>query len=355
MSGHRRRGASAGGHDRAGLLDELGRTPFRPAWWARSGLVQTLLASRRPAVGPGLRCEVWPTPDGDELRLHFADPAQAAAPTLLLLHGLEGSRESGYVVETAGLARALGWRLAVLEFRSCGGVMNRALRTYHSGETGDLAFVAARLASRHAGSPLLAIGFSLGGNVLLKWLGESPPQVPANLCAAAAVSAPFDLEVAARRCDSRHGGAIARHFLRTLIPKAIAKERQFPGCIDAVAVRRCRSFAAFDDLVTAPLHGFRDASDYWRRSSCAQFLPAVCVPTVLIAAADDPLVPGSVLPHDAVAASSVLVPQFTPHGGHVGFVAGGWPWRTRRWAESQALRFLARHVAPGEPAEAATR
>ncbi|MEO6596616.1 MAG: alpha/beta fold hydrolase [Planctomycetota bacterium] len=336
-------------NDREVLRDELLQTPFRPAWWARSGLVQTLLAARRSGRRPLLRCEVWPTPDGDEVRVHFIDAADPTVPTVLLLHGLEGSRESGYSGEVARLVQVRGWRLAVLEFRSCGGVMNRALRTYHSGETSDLALTAARLAARHPASPLLAIGFSLGGNVLLKWLGEAPANVPGSLRAAADISAPFDLEVAARRCDSRYGGAIARHFLRTLIPKAIDKERQYPGCIDTKAVRRCRSFAAFDDLVTAPLHGFRDARDYWSQSSCAQFLPAVRVPTVLIAAADDPLVPPTVLPHDAVAGSRCLLAQFTEHGGHVGFVMGRAPWLSRRWAEAQALRFLA-HVVDGEHA-----
>ena len=325
---------------KAAAQAELAATPFRPAWWARSGLAQTWLATACAADCPVLRCEAWDTPDGDQVQLHFVDASAATAPTVLLLHGLEGSRESGYVGEVARQVRSRGWRLAVLEFRSCGGVMNGARRTYHSGETGDLDFVVARLVARHPEAPLFTIGFSLGGNVMLKWLGERGLDVPATLRAAAAVSTPFDLEVAAHQCDMRYAGLIARHFLRTLIPKAIAKERQYPGSIDVAAVRRCRSFAAFDDLVTAPLHGFRDAQDYWRSSSCAQFLPAVRVPTVLIAAADDPLVPAAVLPHATVAASPFLVSQFTARGGHVGFVAGNTPWRRQRWAEAQAMRFF---------------
>lgn len=323
------------------LLAELARTPFQPAWWARSGLAQTVAGVLGASSAPSpLRLEVWDTPDGDRLRLHFLD-AGAPLPVVLLLHGLEGSRDSVYAREVARLCALRGWQLVILEFRSCGGEINRARRTYHSGETTDLGFVVDRLQERLPGRPLFALGFSLGGNVLLKWLGEQGERLPAALVAAAAVSPPFDLEQAARQCDRRYGGAMTRHFLRTLIPKALAKEAQYPGCLDAAAVRRCRTFASFDDIVTAPLHGFRDAMHYWQSSSCGPFVARIRRPTLLIAAVDDPLSPSAALPRTAAAASPFLVPQFEPHGGHVGFVAGGWPWRPRRWAEAQALRFFA--------------
>src|SRR5690606_439528 len=173
-----------------------------------------------------------------------------------------------------------------------GGEPNRQLRSYHSGETTDLQFVLSRLfALGHA--PLFVVGYSLGANVLLKWFGElgDAVPVPAPVLAAAAVSAPFDLGVCAAQCDVRYGGLITRSFLRTLIPKALAKAAQFPGVIDAAAVRRCRTFAAFDTLVTAPLHGFTDNEHYWRTQSCAQFLAGIRRPTLLVNAADDPLVP----------------------------------------------------------------
>ena len=323
------------------VLAELARTPFRPVWWAQSAFVQTVIAAggrRRP---PDLRNETWPTPDGDRLQLHFLD---GEGPIVLLLHGLEGSRESRYVGEVAREVARRGWQLAVLEFRSCSREQNLVRRTYHSGETTDLDFVVGRLQRERPGRDIYLIGFSLGGNVLLKWLGESPRRVPA-VRAAAAISVPFDLEVCARRCDERYGGVIARHFLRTLIPKAVAKERQFPGCIDVAAVRRCRTFAEFDDVVTAPLHGFRDARHYWRDSSCRRFLGGIDRPTLLIAAADDPLVPAEVLPHGEVASNPFLVPQFVEHGGHVGFLARGGLLRPQRWAEPQALRFFGWHAA----------
>jgi len=322
-------------------LAELARTPFVPAWWARTGMLQTVAALRTAAPRPSLRDEALATPDGDELHLHVADMAVADAPTVLLLHGLEGSRHSSYVREMAALVAARGWRFVVLEFRSCSGVLNRARRTYHSGETSDLAFVVATLVRRWPASPLLPVGYSLGANVLLKWLGEVGDEAPANVRAAAAVSPPFDLATCAHHCDTRLGGVIARHFLRTLIPKALAKERQFPGYCDVAAVRRCRTFRAFDDLVTAPAHGFRDAEHYWATQSSGPLLPAIRRPTLLLAAADDPLVGAAVLPHAAAAQSPFLVPQFPARGGHCAFVTGGTPWRPRRWAEAQVLRFFA--------------
>lgn len=318
--------------------------PFAPSFWGRSGLVQTALAAVGRPPTPAPRLERWDTPDGDFLRVHTWAGAPGR-PRVLLLHGLEGGVASRYVGEFARLLAPIGWTLVLLEFRSCG-EPNRLLRSYHSGETGDLAFVVAELLRRDPTTPLFAVGFSLGGNVLLKWLGEVGDRAPAPLCAAAAVSPPFDLEVAARACDRRAGGAIARHFLRTLVPKAIAKARRFPQVLDEAAVRRCRSFAAFDDLVTAPLHGFASAVDYWRSSSCAQFLSAIRKPTLVIAAGDDPLVPAQVWPRAAMAASPVLVGAFSPHGGHCAFAGGGPPWRPRRWAEAEVLRFFAAHVDP---------
>ncbi len=330
--------------DRAGwravpTASRLASAPFRPAWWARSGLLQTAFAGTPSHRGAAPQTERWDTPDGDFVRVHRW-PGAPQQPVLLLLHGLEGGLASRYVGEFVRLLAPLGWQFVLLEFRSCGPEPNRLLRSYHSGETGDLAFVVARLVAEAPARPLFVVGYSLGGNVLLKYLGEQADNAPASVVAAAAVSPPFDLEVAARNCDRRASGAIARHFLRTLVPKAIAKARAFPGVLDESAVRRCRSFAAFDELVTAPLHGFANAEDYWRRSSCAQFLPAIRRPSLLVAAADDPLVPGHLLPHAAVAASPFLHARFEARGGHCGFCCGGSPWRPRRWAEALVLRFF---------------
>ncbi len=302
--------------------------------------MQTALAGAGPPPLPPPRSERWTTSDGDFVKVHIFGDAPTK-PRILLLHGLEGGLGSRYVAEAATQAAARGWELALLEFRSCSGEPNLLPRSYHSGETGDFDFVLRRLAAQRPDQPLCALGVSLGGNVLLKALGEMGGRTPPQLLAAAAMSPPYDLRVSAIACDRRYGGAIARHFLRTLIPKAVEKARRFPGLLEERAVLRCRTFAAFDDLVTAPLHGFAGAEDYWRRSSCAQFLPEVAVPTLLLSAADDPLAPAATLPRAAVAQSRALVAAFSPRGGHCGFIAGGPPWRPRRWAEAQAFSFFA--------------
>ncbi|MBL8722931.1 MAG: alpha/beta fold hydrolase [Planctomycetes bacterium] len=322
-------------------VEQLAARPFRPVWWARSGFAQTALAglgNRRHAAE--LAAETWNLPDGDFVQMHFADH-DPRAPLVLLLHGLEGSRRSTYVGAMLRQARNRGFGFAVLEFRSCSGQPNRAKRSYHSGETSDLGYVVERLRARWPERPLLLVGYSLGGNVLLKWLGECSALVPDTVCGAAAVSVPYDLGTAARQCDARYGGLLTRHFLRTLVPKALAKAQQYPRLLDAAAVRRCRTFAAFDDLVTAPLHGFRSAQHYWQTASSAQFLDSVRVPTLLVGAEDDPLVPGTVLPFAACAASPFLVPLFPARGGHCGFVAGTRLGSPYRWAERQVAQFFA--------------
>jgi predicted alpha/beta-fold hydrolase len=319
--------------------------PFRPAFWAPTGLVQTLAGLRASTPMPSLRFESLPTPDGDELHLHWLDAPDPQAPLVVLFHGLEGSRRSPYVRTTAAVAATLGFAFVVLEFRSCGDVLNRSLRTYHSGETTDCAFVIAELAARAPQRPLLPIGFSLGANVVLKWLGEAGDAAPANVLAAAAISPPYDLGACGHRCDTRLGGVLARHFLRTLVPKAIAKERQHPGAYDPVAVRRCRTFRAFDELVTAPVFGFRDVDHFYTSQGCGQFLPAIRRPALLVSALDDPLVDPAAVPHAAVAASRFLHARFSKHGGHVAFVTGGAPWRPRRWAEAHALQFFVAQLA----------
>lgn len=313
--------------------------PFRAAWWARSGWAQTLLATAsRRIPAPDLRLERWSTPDDDLVRVHLG-AAVPDRPWVLLLHGLEGSAASAYAREMARLVDAARWNFVALEFRSCGGEDNRRARSYHSGETGDLDHVVKRLVRFVGDAPLCAVGYSLGANVLLKWLGERGDRAP--VAAAAAVSTPFDLEVAARMCDRRYGGLIARHFLATLIPKALRKAERFPGLLDAAAIRRCRTFAAFDDLVTAPLHGFADARDYWRTCSSARFVTSIRRPCLLLNSRDDPLVPRSVLPEADARASRSLIPEFSDRGGHCGFVEGGTPFRPRRWAEARVLRFFA--------------
>jgi predicted alpha/beta-fold hydrolase len=325
--------------DRA--LAELSRHPFRPAWWLPSPHLQTLwgtLFRRAPHVA--FDVETLDTPDGDFLHLHRCRSAADAlqTPTVLIIPGLESSIRSSYLRATAHAFHTLGWNTVIMEHRGCSREMNRARRLYHSGATDDFDRVARRLAAQIAPQPLYLVGFSLGGNVAAKWLGECGADAPVR--AAALVALPFDLATSADALDRSLCGIYARHFTRTLIAKAVAKERQFPGCIDIARVRRTRTIVAFDDAATAPLHGFRDAQDYYARCSCGPFLERICVPTLLIASADDPYNPASTLPREAVGRSPWLIPLFTTRGGHQGFVSGPWPWRATYWAEEQVVGFL---------------
>ena len=316
--------------------------PFAPAWFAPGAHLQTLwgkLVRRPPTVVT--RTERWPTPDGDELELQRLDGV-AGAPRLLLLHGLEGTIRSHYLQGMLAQARRRGWAADVLIFRGCNGEVPRARRMYHSGETTDVDLVIRRLIAEHPHQPLLLAGFSLGGNVLLKWLGEQGDDVPAAVVAAAAVSVPFDLEKGSRRIERGFSRVYSRHFLRTLRVKAMAKLARDPGVFDAARLAAAKSIFEFDDAVTAPLHGFADARDYYTRSSSLPFLHRIRTPTLLLSAQDDPFLPCEVLDDVEVVArnSDFLVAEFPAHGGHVGFVGGRLPWRPRYHAEERLFAFF---------------
>jgi predicted alpha/beta-fold hydrolase len=280
------------------------------------------------------------TSDGDFVDLDWlVAPAVPGAPLLLLLHGLEGDNRSHYVRGMLQLARDAGWRALVLNFRSCSGEPNRLPRFYHSGDTEDFDHVVRLLLEREPSLRLAAVGVSLGGNVLLKWLGERGDDAPAALRAAVAISTPYDIEACARVLDQGFAKwTYTASFMRSFKRKVREKARAFPGFVDVAAVMRAATFAAYDRVVTAPLHGFADELDYWRRSSCKAYLALVRRPVLLISAADDPFVPPSALPDPATLPPNVVA-EFTPRGGHVGFVEGP-PWRPRAWAERRAIGFV---------------
>ena len=317
---------------------------FRPAWWIPSRHGQTIWSRtlRRGAGVPTCRAR-WTTPDGDFLDIDFLD-GPMASPQLLVLHGLEGSSDREYVRSFLRLAASHGWRGVALNFRSCSGTPNRAPRLYHSGDTADLDWVISELVKRDPGAPILPVGISLGGNVLLKWLGEQGDLAVDEVCAAAAISTPFDLAAAAAKMSAGVGRFYSRFFLRTLKQKALGKAEEHPDLIDGAAVRQARTWQEYDDAVTAPLHGFQDAEDYWRRSSSLQYLNRIRRPTLLISARDDPFIPESCLPEEEVARSPWLVGLFTRKGGHAGFIAGAWPWQPLYWAEHHAVEFLSAFV-----------
>ncbi|HVS14274.1 MAG TPA: alpha/beta fold hydrolase [Thermoanaerobaculia bacterium] len=322
---------------------ELERAPpFRPPPWLRGAHAQTVwspLFRRRHRPPLPFALERLTTPDRDFVRLHHL-AGRPGSPRLVILHGLEGSVRSNYVGGLARRAGARGWAVTALEFRSCGGELNRGRRLYHLGETWDLDHLVGELTRREPGRPLLLGGVSLGANVIVKWLGERGEDAPAEVRGAAAISAPFDLTVSGPVLDRALGGLYTRRFLRTLIPKALAKERQYPGSIDRERVARARTFAEFDTWATARLHGFRDAWDYWERCSSGPFLERVRRPLLLVSAADDPFNPAATLPRGIADRNPRIAALFTERGGHVGFVEGT-PWRPRHWAEERAVGFLA--------------
>jgi predicted alpha/beta-fold hydrolase len=240
-----------------------------------------------------------------------------------------------------------GWAADVIVFRSCGSELNRAKRFYHSGETSDLDFVVRSLAENEPDRPLVLAGVSLGGNVLLKWLGERGSDIPPQVVAGSAISVPFDLERGARYIDQGFARIYQARFLKTLRRKAHAKLERYPGIIDPAAVHRARSLYEFDDCVTAPIHGFRDAHDYYTQSSAIRWIDRIRTPTLLLSARDDPFIPTDVL--DDVAriaeANPFLTTEFVERGGHAGFVSGRFPWNPTYFAERRSLEFLAARVA----------
>ncbi len=322
---------------------------FRPAWWARGPHRQSAWGRlARPRRLVPFRREVVETPDGDELVLDHVD-APPSAPRLLLLHGLEGSSFSVYLQGMAATARRLGFAVTALNFRSCArpfddlGTMlpNRRPRLYHSGETEDVGLVIRLLASREPARPLAAAGASLGGNVLLKWLGENPGQTLVR--AAATLSVPYDLEAGARLLERGLGPLYVSVFLRTLTPKVTRLAALFPEAaarLNLAAVVAAKTFFAYDDVATAPLHGFDGARDYYGRSSSLSFLPRIDTPTLCLSAEDDPFLPAEALHRAAAAAAPAVRFLFTPRGGHVGWVEGSSPRRASYWAEETAVNWL---------------
>ena len=283
------------------------------------------------------------TPDGDFVDLDWADSARTDAPLLLVLHGLEGSSSSHYVVGLARQALARGWRAVTLNFRSCSGELNRLRSFYHSGHTADLDEVVRLLVEREPGLRVGAVGVSLGGNVLLKWLGEREADVPGAVVAAVAISVPFDLAHCAEALDRGFCRLVyAANFLGTMRDKVRRKAARDPGLseiVDVTGALRARTFAEYDRAVTAPLNGFADERDYWARASSAPYLRRIRRPTLLVNALDDPIVPPGALP-DPVELPSWVRAEFVRRGGHAAFLEGCWPWRVESWAERRAIAFL---------------
>lgn len=319
--------------------------PFIPAWWLPEGHSQTLWGKffRRRHDVPWI-VERIPTPDDDFLDIYRL-PAPPTAPRIVLLHGLEGGPSSGFVTALADSARRSSWGFDVVVNRGCGGEINLAPRYYFAGDSADFSTALAHVGRTHPRSPLLLCGISLGGNVLLKWLGELGASFPRAVLAAAAVSVPFDLARSCRRIDSGVSRIYSRNFLSTMKPKALAKIEQYPGIASPEAVGHASSIWALDDSFTSIVHGYRDAADYYARCSSLQFLDRIRCPTLLLSARDDPFHPPEVLDEVRQVASvnRMLTLDFPDKGGHVGFVSGRWPWRTADYAKARVFSFLSQH------------
>ena len=320
------------------------REPYHPPFWYRGRHLRTLWGPLlRHWPRPPVRRERLETPDGDFLDLDWLQGPPPDAPLVLILHGLEGSSRSHYARGLLIGAGRLGWRSAVLHFRSCSGEVNRLARLYHSGETADLEWVVECLRTRDGSRPIGLVGISLGGNVALKWLGERGDAVPPEVAAAVAISTPFDLAACARMLDRGFNRAVyTTSFLRTMKAKIRHKRALYDGDLDLAAVLRSRTFREYDRLFTAPLNGFADENDYWTRASSGPFLEGVRRPTLLISATNDPFMPAESLPRAAVEKSRWLEALFVTQGGHVGFLDGALG--ASSWAERRALAFLRRHL-----------
>lgn len=326
---------------------------YSPAWWIPGGHLQTLWGKlfRRRAPAP-TALERWDTPDGDFVDVHRL-AAPRGAPRLLLLHGLEGTVRSHYAQGLLGEAARRGWAADLLIFRSCGSEMNRTRRFYHSGETSDLGFVLERVVGEFPGAPIGLAGVSLGGNVLLKFLGERGGDLPPQLRGAAAISVPFDLGRSSRRVNHGFSTIYQHYFLKSLKRKVREKTARFPDLVHPDRIDSLRTLYDFDDSVTAPLHGYRDAADYYTRASSLSSLRDISLTTLLLSAVDDPMLPPEVLDEvrEAARDNPALHVEIVRKGGHAGFVTGSVPWRPFYYAEYRVGEFFAeRFQQTGAPA-----
>lgn len=320
---------------------------FRPAWWANNAHIQTILPVLLPFDSPRYTRERWDTPDDDFIDLDWVNQAAAALPNqkiFVLFHGLEGSSSSSYAKALMRMAVQKAWSGVVVHWRSCSGEMNRQRVMYHSGFSAEIDWVLKRMAQRFPQAQLYAAGVSLGGNALLKWLGESGADASQIVQAAASICAPHDLKAGAVALQSGFNQRVyMRNFLGTLKQKALHKLTQFPDLpITREQVHAARNFFDVDNHFTAPLHGFKDAEDYWQKSSSKQFMGEIAVPTMILNTANDPIVPADSLATAAQVSRSVTL-NYTENGGHVGFVTvrqTGDEMKHFAWMPDQVLGFF---------------
>ena len=309
---------------------------YRAPWWLPGGHAQTIWSAlyarpRRLAARP-LRRERWNTPDGDFIDVDRQLASASHRPLMVMFHGLEGSSRSHYALACADWAAEHDVQWVMPHFRGCSGEINQAPRAYHSGDHEEIDWILRRLRAEHiagGGQQLVAMGVSLGGNALMRWAGEHGDAARENADAIAAICSPLDLAESGKAIGRGFNRLVyTRMFLRTMKPKALAKLRQHPGLFAGERLKAARDLYEFDNVFTAPLHGFRDTPDYWRRASAKPLLRRVQVPALLLNPLNDPFVPAHSLPRPPDVSASVTLWQ-PRHGGHVGFAAGRWPGHVR--------------------------
>ncbi len=316
-------------------------SPFKPAWWLRNRHAQTLwptLGRRR--IRLHLRRERLRLPDGDFLDLDWTrGNAGPGTPLVVVFHGLMGSIESPYARGILRQIQRCGWRGVFIHFRSCSGEPNRKDRFYHSGDTGDMAFVVESIKQREPDAQVAAIGYSLGGNALLKWLGETGSENA--LAAAVAVSVPFDLQSVADTIHRGFSRTYEKHLIDKLSASVRAKIRSGSHVMPVTEneLRTLKTFWEFDEAITAPLHQFKDARDYYVTCSARQFLPDIRRPSLILHALDDPFMTPNVLPESHELSESTQM-EVSERGGHVGFVHGAFPWSAKYWLEDRIPQYL---------------
>ncbi len=322
---------------------------YQPPWWLPGGHLQTIYPYFALRISPPVyQRERIHTPDDDFVDFDWVSPKRDA-PTVVLFHGLEGCSRSHYAGTLMRAVESRGWRGVVAHFRGCSGEPNRLQRAYHSGDADEVDWMLRLIASR-TDNVVFAVGVSLGGNALLKWLAREQQAASAVIAAASAISAPLDLMVAGHRLGSGFNRIYGLHFLRSLKPKALEKLTRYPDAARRQRVRAAYSLRAFDDAFTAPVHGFRDVDDYWTRASSLPEIDNIAVPTLIVHARNDPFLPGRYLPNTTRKNRHVEF-EFTDQGGHVGFVSGKFPGNLS-WLPRRVLGFLAEHLPEERPARA---
>lgn len=327
--------------------------PYRAPWWL-GGNSNTRFAEHAQTVYPSLfashphidyQRERWDTtphgkPDGDFIDVDriVSTANHHDRPMLVVFHGLEGGSQGGYALNLMREAEVRGWRGLVPHFRGCSGEMNRLPRAYHSGDAAEIEWILQRVKREAPHQPLYVVGISLGGNASLKWYGDAGTDVVPVVTAAAAVSAPLDLAAAGEALERGFSRLYSYKFLRSMKRNALAKLAVHPGIFREDALRAATTLRAFDNEVTAPLHGFRDTDDYWTRASSKPVLHNIAIPTLILNAKNDPFLPAAALPSGANVSPYVRL-DFPEHGGHVGFLTGGFP-GTSGWMAERVFHFF---------------